>query len=75
MKLWIKTQDKKRILSADNVLIKGRSLKVINQQYPFGVLLGKYRDIEKTQTVFDSIYSKLKAGNSQDCIFEIPEDY
>ncbi len=75
MKLWIKTQDKKRILEIDNISMKGSSLKFVNQQYPFGILLGKYKEPAKAQSVLDTIYSKLNSSTGSDCIFEMPVDY
>jgi len=75
MKLWIKTQDKKRIMEIDNITMKGGSLKFVNQQYPFGVLLGKYKDQEKAQTILGTIFSKLNSAAGSDCVFEMPEDY
>ena len=75
MKLWIKTQDKKRILEIDNISLKGNTLKFMNQQYPFGVVLGKFRDEAKARTVLDTIFSKINSNSGSDCIYEIPEDY
>ena len=75
MKLWIKTQDKKRILEIDSVSLKRNTLKFINQQYPFGIVLGKYKDTSKAQTVLDTIFSKLNSASGNDCVYEIPEDY
>jgi len=75
MKLWIRTQDKKRVLEVDNITLKGGSLKFVNQQYPFGILLGKYKDTSKAQTILDSIFSKLNSSAGNDCTFEMPEDY
>ena len=75
MKLWIKTQDRKKIVEIDNISIKGGALKFVNQQYPFGVLLGKYKDPEKAQTIIETIFSKLNSSGGNDCVFEMPEDY
>ena len=75
MKLWIKTQDKKRIVAVDNISVKGRNLRFVSQQYPFGLLLGKYENTEKAQSILDSIFSKLKASSTSECIFEMPENY
>ncbi len=75
MKLWIKTQDKKRILEINNISLKGSTLRFINQQYPFGIVLGKYKDRDKVQTVLDTIFSKLNSASGNDCVYEIPEDY
>ncbi|MEN8221888.1 MAG: hypothetical protein ABFR36_01405 [Acidobacteriota bacterium] len=75
MKLWIKTQDKKRIMEIDNVSIKGNSLRFFSQQNPFGILLGKYKEPGKAQTILDTIFSRLNSAAGSDCVFEMPEDY
>ncbi len=75
MKLWIKTQDRKRILEIDNISLRGNTLKYINQQYPFGIVLGKYKDRDKAQIVIDTIFSRLNSASGNDCVYEIPEDY
>jgi len=75
VKLWIKTQNKKKVLLVDNITIRGKSLRVLNQQYPFGLLIGKYENPDKAQTVLDSICSKLKTCTTQECVFEMPDDY
>ena len=75
MKIWIRTQDKKRLVEVDNITLKGSSLKYVNQQYPFGILLGKYRDGAKAQSVLDTIFTRIKVAGQDDCVFEMPEDY
>ena len=75
MKLWLRTQDRKRVMEIDNIYLKGNSLKFINQQYPFGLVLGKYKEPGKAQSVLDTIYSKLNSSTGSDCIFEMPVDY
>jgi len=75
MKLWIKTQDRKRILEIDNISLKGNTLKFVNQQYPFGIVLGKYKDRDKTRAIMDTIFSKLNSASGNDCVYEMPEDY
>lgn len=75
MKLWIKTQDKKRVVEIDNILIKGGTLKYVSQQFPFGVLLGKYKDHDKARSTFDTLFSRLNSAGGNDCVFEMPEDF
>ena len=75
MKVWIRTQDKKRILNIDNIYLKGQAIKSVNQQYPFGLALGKFKDEEKAKSVLETIFAKMQASQGADCVYDIPEEY
>ncbi|MEN8154480.1 MAG: hypothetical protein ABFR75_10700 [Acidobacteriota bacterium] len=75
MKLWIRTQDKKRIVCVESVALRGKNLKLYSQQYPLGLLLGKYDTEERAMSVMDTIFTKLKSNGSADLLFEMPENF
>ncbi len=75
MKLWIKTQDKKKIVCIESASVKGKNIRFYSQQYPFGLLLGKYDTEERALSVLETIFTKLKSSSSVDVIFEMPENF
>lgn len=83
MELWIRSQDKYKIVNAYRIYIKTieeetgmvkRYRYLINDDSA-DMTLGKYKSEERAKEVLDDIYSRIKENNKSDnCFYEMPKE-
>lgn len=74
MGLWIRTQDGKRLVNVDEVVVDGRKIKTFSQTHALGLVLGKYNSQENALRVLDDLFKKLKAADVKHLTFEMPQE-
>lgn len=72
MSLWIRTQDKMRLVKLDSLQLTGKKIKGFSQFHALGLTLGKYESQESAASALDSLQSKIKGETDYHTVFEMP---
>ena len=70
--MWIRSQDKTRLLKANYVRVKGIDIEAIHSDMLWS-LIGCYSTKEKALKVLDKIVEEINYGDLQN-VFQMPQD-
>ncbi|MBA7696038.1 hypothetical protein ES703_104680 [subsurface metagenome] len=72
MGIWILTQNKRSLVLVYEIKLAGAKVTGYSKRRSMGMLLGKYGDENRSNSVFQKIASKLKESPAINAFFEMP---
>ena len=72
MSVWIRTQDKERLVKIESIQLSGRKLKGLSPLHPMGITLGKYESEESAASAMENIQGSIKKATGCNILVEMP---